>query len=130
MENGMAESNIFQRPRFARIWNYWASLFLVVAALRIAKSPAPQLQTAPVSLLLFAVMLGVWLGGFRPGLLAIALSFPAFNYYFPAQQHSFVRMDNEIPQLVFFAVAAPIVSSLRAERMGAPGFTKAIGRWI
>jgi K+-sensing histidine kinase KdpD len=129
MENGMAESNTFQRPRFARIWNYGGSLFLVVTGLRIAQSPAPHLQTAPVSLFLFAVMCSAWLGGFGPGLLAIALSSPAFNSYFPGRQHSFVRMDDQMPRLVFFAVAELFDGSLCAERIGAPGFTKTIGGW-
>src|SRR2546429_4211099 len=37
---------------------------------------------APVSLFLCAVILSAWFGGIRPGLLATALSAPAFYYYF------------------------------------------------
>jgi K+-sensing histidine kinase KdpD len=111
----MAESNFHLRPRLPRIWNYRATFSSVAAALRIAHLPALHLHIAPVSSFLCAAMISAWLGGVGPGLLAIAHSSLAFDYYFLVQQHSFAIMPEEISRLVIFEVAAPSVELLRAE---------------
>jgi len=45
-------------------------------------------------------------GGLRPGLLATALSFLAFEYYFTAPGYSFVVDIKELPRLLIFAPSA------------------------
>ncbi len=59
-------------------------------------------------------MFSAWIGGFKPGLLAIALSVLAFDYYFLPTTHSLVPNMNELPRLVLFAIAALMVGLLSA----------------
>jgi len=74
--------------------------------LSIAQWPVLNLRTAPVSLLVWAVLLSVWLGGVGPGLLAAALSAIGFYYYFLPTMHSFAAKPGEIPRLVVFVLSA------------------------
>src|SRR2546429_6250282 len=55
---------------------------------------------APVSLFLCAVILSAWFGGIRPGLLATALSAPAFYYYFLPPIYSLGAKPGEMPRLI------------------------------
>ena len=56
------------------IAKYGAAVVSVTAALMSSRWPEIHLTAAPVSLFLCAVMFSAWFGGFRPGLLATALS--------------------------------------------------------
>jgi K+-sensing histidine kinase KdpD len=115
----MSKFNPLLKPRPPVIWGYGIAALSVVAALIISRWPAINLQTAPVSLLLCAVMFSAWLGGVGPGLLAIALSSLAFDYYFIKPLHLFALKSVEIPRLVIFVVAALFVGSLSAAQRNA-----------
>jgi signal transduction histidine kinase len=67
-----------------------------------------------VSVFTCAIVLSAWFGGFGPGLLSVALSVLAFDYYFLPPTHSLVPNSNEVPRLILFAVAALIVGLLSA----------------
>ncbi len=64
-------------------------------------------------------MFSAWFGGFKPGLLAIALSVLAFDYYFLLPTHSLVPNLNELPRLVLFSIAALMVGLLSAAQRSA-----------
>lgn len=73
-----------------------------------------QPSTPIVGLFLCAVMFSAWFGGIRPGLLAVALSILAFNYYFVSPPYSWTLEIKEIPRLFVFALSALFVGSLSA----------------
>ena len=91
----------------------------VGAALLITLWLDVNLNTAPVSILICAVMFSAWLGGYGPGLLATVLSILAFKYYFVPTIHSFAVEVAEIPRVVVFALAAFFVGSLSASQRSA-----------
>ncbi len=64
-------------------------------------------------------MISAWLGGVGPGILAIALSSLAFDYYFLEPLHSFTVNSEEVPRLFVFVVAALFVGSLSAAQRNA-----------
>lgn len=73
-----------------------------------------QPSTPIVALFLCAVMFSVWFGGVGPGLLAIALSLLAIDYYFVPAIHSVALEIKEIPRLLIFVLSALLVGWLRA----------------
>ena len=87
----------------------------VASAVILAQVLEHYWESTPfVSLFLCAIMFSAWFGGFKPGLLAIALSVLAFDYYFLPPTHSLVPNLNELPRLVLFAIAALMVGLLSA----------------
>ncbi|MDB6038366.1 MAG: hypothetical protein JWM99_2207 [Verrucomicrobiales bacterium] len=71
-------------------------------------------STSFASLFLCAVLFSAWFGGFKPGLVAIALSVLTFDYFFLPPTHSPVANLNELPRLVLFAIVALVVGLLSA----------------
>jgi PAS domain S-box-containing protein len=110
----MSSSNplLWRKPPL--IWSYGIAILSVTVALIIAQWPVLNLRTAPVSLLVWAVLLSAWLGGVGPGLLAAALSAIGFYYYFLPPTHSLAAKPGEIPRLVVFVLSALFVGSLSA----------------
>jgi len=96
------------------IAKYGAAVVSVTAALMSSQWPQIHLTAAPVSLFLCAVMFSAWFGGFRPGLLATALSVLAFKYYFVTPVDSLAVDITEMPRLLIFAVSALFVGALSA----------------
>jgi PAS domain S-box-containing protein len=91
------------------IFRYGVAVLSVTAALIIAWWMEFAWQSAAhVSLFLCAVMFSAWFGGIRPGLLAIALSVLAFDYYFLAME------IKQLPRLLIFALSAFFVALLIA----------------
>src|SRR5260370_37559516 len=115
----MIRSNPLLWPKPPAIWGYGIAVVSVAAALTVSQLPAVHLQDAPVSLFLCAVILSAWFGGIGPGLLAMALSAFAFNYYFLPPIHSLGPKTEEIPRLVIFTVSALFVGSLSAAERSA-----------
>ena len=101
------------------IWCYGIAVLSVATALIISRQPALHLQTAPASLFLCAIMVSAWLGGVGPGLLAIALSCLAFNYYFLDPTYSLAVKPEEIPRFAVFAVSSLLAGSLSAAQRSA-----------
>jgi signal transduction histidine kinase len=90
---------------------YGAAFLSVTAALLVARFES-HFQAAPVSLFLCAIMFTAWVGGVKPGLLALALSLLSFQYYFLAPVHSFALDSEEMPRLVVFTLAAVFVLAI------------------
>lgn len=58
-----------------RVMPYLAAVLSVVVALILARTLAETLRiTAPVSLLLCAIIFSAWYGGVKPGFLALAIA--------------------------------------------------------
>jgi hypothetical protein len=95
------------------IFRYGVAVLSVTAALIIAWWMEFAWQSAAhVSLFLCAVMFSAWFGGIRPGLLAIALSVLAFDYYFMPPIYSRALKPQELPRLLFFALSAQDVAGM------------------
>jgi PAS domain S-box-containing protein len=101
------------------ILNYGVPVLSVGAVLTIGRWLDLYLRAAPVSLFVCAVTFSAWLGGFRPGLLATALSLLTFKYYFVPPIYSLALETAEIPRLVVFSLAVLFVGSLSAGQRNA-----------
>jgi len=64
------------------------------------------------SLFSCAVMLVAWSRGIVPAIIATALTILAFDYFFLEPRYTLAFQRSDLPQLVFFAVAALLVSLL------------------
>ncbi len=70
-------------------------------------------HSAPhASLFLCAIMFSAWIGGIKPGSLALALSLLSFKYYFLAPVQSLAMEPIELPRLVLFTLAAVFVLAI------------------
>jgi PAS domain S-box-containing protein len=96
------------------IWSFGIAILSVAAALIVSRAPSFQLQSAPVSLFLCAVMMSAWVGGLWPGLLATLVSCLLFSYYFLAPTSSFSVNADEIPRGLLFLLSALFVALLTA----------------
>ncbi len=90
----------------------YAVAFLSVTATLLVARLQFNLQAAPVSLFLCAIMFTAWVGGIKPGLLALVLSLLSFKYYFLAPIQSLAVEPGEIPRLVVFTLAAVFVLAI------------------
>ena len=111
-----ALQRVIKRPPKPRvILSYVVAVLSVTAALIITlwmRMELGQSFTPIVALFICAVMFSAWFGGFRPGLLAIALSLLAFDYYFVTPLYSLAIEIKEIPRFLVFALSALLVGSL------------------
>jgi PAS domain S-box-containing protein len=110
----MYNSNPLLGRKPSLIWSYGIAVLSVASALIVAQWPVLNLHAAPVSLLVWAVMLAAWLGGVGPGLFAAGLSAIGFYYYFLPPTHSFAAKPGEIPRLIVFGLSGLFVGSLSA----------------
>ncbi|WOJ89338.1 PAS domain-containing protein [Methylocapsa polymorpha] len=94
------------------ILTYGIATVSIAGALMTARWLEDHLVGAPVALFLCAIMLSAWFGGSRPGLLAAALSFLSFKYYFVAPAYSLSVDIDQAPRLLLFAMSALFVWSL------------------
>lgn len=94
------------------IRGYGVAVLSVLGALLISHWPVFRLESAPVSLLLCAVMFSAWFGGAGPGFLATLLSALVFYYSFLPPVDSFVTKSSQIPRFLIFIVSALFVGSL------------------
>jgi C4-dicarboxylate-specific signal transduction histidine kinase len=110
----MSKSGLHWWHKPPGIASYGVAVLLVTAALIIGRWLDIHLVTAPVSLFLCAIMLSALFGGLRPGLLAVALSLLAFDYYFVPPSYSLAMEIKEIPRFIIFALSAFFVGLLSA----------------
>jgi DNA-binding NtrC family response regulator len=101
------------------IRGYGVAVLSVSIALLIAHWTVFHLESAPVSLLLCAVILSAWFGGSGPGFLATLLSTVAFYYSFLPPVDSFVAKPNQIARFFVFLASAVIVGSLSVAQRNA-----------
>ena len=94
------------------IWRYAAALASVAAALVVSHWPVLHLESAPVSLLLCAVMFTAWFGGAGPGLLATGLSALSFYYSFLPPVDSLALKADQSPRFLVFVVSLLFVAAL------------------
>jgi PAS domain S-box-containing protein len=94
------------------IVRYGISVTSVAVALYIISWMVPPFSVAPSSVLYCAILLSAWLGGFGPGLLAIAVSFLGFKYFVIVPQHSFAVASGNLPRLVIFSMTAAFIGGL------------------
>jgi PAS domain S-box-containing protein len=104
-----------------RFWSATAAvrwmmpIVFVGAALILSKILDYYWHSPPfTSLFICAILFSAWFGGLGPGLLAIILSCFAFDYYFLSPTHSLEIDSNELPRLIFFALASLVVGLLGA----------------
>src|SRR6266436_5097770 len=100
---------VWTRPR--AMLGYGVAFLSVTATLLVALSQF-NLQAAPVSLFLCAIMFTAWVGGLKAGVLALALALVSFKYYFLAPLHSLALDPGEIPRLAVFLLAGVFVLAI------------------
>jgi K+-sensing histidine kinase KdpD len=96
------------------VTRYALAIVSVGLSILICSIVETRWKSAPFVAFNCAIMPNAWFGGFGPGLLSIALSILAFNYFFLLPFHSLLVNANEVPRLNLFALAALIVSLLSA----------------
>src|SRR6266446_2552561 len=106
------------RSELSAALRYGAAIAAVAAAVAVGSLLQQVGGNAPVvSLLLCAVLFAAWFGGLGPGLLAIASSALAFDYFFLPPLYSLAVQDyNDVVRLISFAVAALFVVALSARQ--------------
>ena len=115
----MSRSNPLLWSKPPLVWRYGIAVLSVAVALFLSRWPAFHLESAPVSLLLCAVMFSAWFDGVGPGLLATILSSFAFYYYFLPPIYSWAAKPGEIPRLAIFIVSAVFVGTLSVAQRSA-----------
>jgi C4-dicarboxylate-specific signal transduction histidine kinase len=96
------------------IVRYAVAVVAVGIAVVVSRLLDIYLVAAPVSLLLCAIMISGWFGGMRGGLLSVALSILAFDYYYVAPLHSLLPAEKEVPRALIFSLSALFVGWLSA----------------
>ena len=112
--------NWISRARAVGAMRYALAVFAIAAATGLKLSAGRWLSDAD-TLFLAAVSITAWLGGPRPGLLAVALAAAAQGYYFLAPYHSFdIASAQESVQLAIWSTEAAllcgVVGFLRSAR--------------
>src|SRR5882762_10554251 len=105
-------------PEAHRISYYAMALLSVAVAIVAAEFIARLLNAEPIaSLMLCAVIVTAWFGGFGPALLAIALALFAFHYYLVPPVNSFAWKHNffaasisEVPRLILFSITSLFIA--------------------
>jgi C4-dicarboxylate-specific signal transduction histidine kinase len=111
--SGLVRSNPLLWPKPPWIWRYATAVLSVTTALVLTQLPGLHLEAAPLSLVVFAVILTTWVGGVAPGVFATTLGTFAFYYYFLPPTHSFA-VKPEIPRVIAFAVSLLFIGLLTA----------------
>jgi len=107
-----------QRPKPFTLSYHAMAVLSVGAAIAAADLITRQLHAEAIaSLMLSAVIVTAWFGGFGPALVAIALAVLAFHYYvvppvnsFTWKHSLFVLNISEVPRVVLFLVTSVVVS--------------------
>jgi len=103
---------------------YTIAVLSVFVALLIAHWRPIHLESAPVSLLLCAVIVSAWLGGTGPGCLSIGLSVLAFYYSFLSPVDSFAAKPGQTARFVVFFVSAFLVGAVSVAQRRATEFLR------
>jgi PAS domain S-box-containing protein len=92
---------------------------VAVAVISLVLMEAHWQASAPASLFLIAVIISTWLGGIKPGLLALALSILGFDYLLMHLGGSFAEQPIHWVRLLSLAVVAAYVIWITATERGA-----------
>jgi PAS domain S-box-containing protein len=97
-----------------------AAVLSVIAALFIARWLDIQYGFEPLTPFLCAIVFSAWIGGAKPGLLALVLSLAAFYYWFLVIPISPPAVEMYVPRLILAAVTGLFIVTLGAkQRSGA-----------
>ena len=99
-----------------RLTPYGLAVALVISVMIFAGWLEAHFVGAPVSLLLCAVMLSGWFGGFGPGLFASGLAFLVFDFAFVEPRNSFTISALETPRVFAFGMSAFLIGLLSGEQ--------------
>jgi signal transduction histidine kinase len=115
----MPKSSPLRWPAPAAMLGYGVAVLSAALAVIAGDPVVASTGTSPRQLLLLAVALSAWLGGFGPALLAAILSAAADAYHFEPPIDAFAVKLEHVPRFLIFVVSALIVSALGAWRGGA-----------
>jgi two-component system, LuxR family, sensor kinase FixL len=97
------------------IWQYGFAVLSVAVALGITNS-LERYTTLRTPIFYIAIIISAWFGGMGPGLLAVALSTLAVDYYFaPGGQTSVLSIDNW-PFILLFLLSALVACWITVQR--------------
>jgi formate hydrogenlyase transcriptional activator len=114
----------FERRVGLAIRGYMIAVLFVGAALLISHWPPFHLESAPVSLLLCAVIVSAWSGGTGPGCLAIGLSSLGFYFSFLPPVDSLVVKPDQTARFVVFILSALLVGTVSVTQRRATEFLR------
>lgn len=106
----MAHLDKIRSPAARRIALYGAAMLAVAVATVTAMTVYNFTHMESyASLLLCAILFTAWFGGAGPGLVAVALSLFAFDYFLIPHDHGLATGPQDILRLLFFAVVALLI---------------------
>jgi PAS domain S-box-containing protein len=98
--------------------SYGAAVLSVIAALFIARWLDIQYGYQPLTPFLCAILFSAWMGGAKPGGLALVLSLAAFHYYLLIPRHPLDAQMN-LSRLILAALTGLFIVSLSAKQRSA-----------
>jgi PAS domain S-box-containing protein len=98
--------------------SYGAAVLSVIAALFLARWLGSQFGFEPITPFLCAILFSAWIGGGKPGGLALVLSLAAFNYYLLIPRHPLDAQMN-LSRLIFAALTGLFIVALSAKQRSA-----------
>jgi transcriptional regulator with PAS, ATPase and Fis domain len=104
-----------RRSNRSTVLRHAVAIVSVASAVILAQLLERHWHSTPfVSLMVSAIMLSAWFGGYGPGFLAVALAALALDYYFLPPIHSLAINSSEMPRLILFLLSASMVALLAA----------------
>jgi PAS domain S-box-containing protein len=104
------------RQTASTVMRYGLAVLCIVAALLVTELLQHLLDGPPWYVLLAAVMISSWVGGFGPGLLAVLLSILAIDYFFVPPLYILTLKIEYLPRLAVFGLSALLVGWLSDRR--------------
>jgi PAS domain S-box-containing protein len=98
--------------------SYGAALLSVIAALFIARWLNSQFGFEPLTPFLCAILFSAWIGGAKPGGLALVLSLASFHYYFLIPRHP-LDVQMNLLRLFLAAVTGLFIVAVSAKQRSA-----------
>ena len=95
-------------------WKYSFAVLVVVSLAAIFHPLRAEIYITPI--MLAAVVISAWYGGFGPGVLSVIVSTASIYYYFQLQRPLPRPPINEIPRLIQFAAIGLVFNYLIAAR--------------
>ena len=102
----------FWRHRSAPVLRYALAAVSVSVAVMLTDELKEFFEGTPNALVLCAIILSSWFGGFGPGILACLLSILAIKHYFTPPFHNLAFTFGEIPRFAVFLIAGVFISWL------------------
>jgi PAS domain S-box-containing protein len=110
--------DFFRWLRHSAASSYGAAILSVIAALFIARWLNSQFGFEPLTPFLCAILLSAWIGGAKPGGLALVLSLASFQYYFLIPRHP-LDVQMNLLRLFLAAMTGIFIVSVSAKQRSA-----------